>query len=448
MILPSWLIIICIIPLFFISIIIFSKNTFFFPYVLLTLIMLESFPLFRIASNAMGDYLSIPRIVTFVFLLSLLFAPKNKPKFKSRKVISIAFIFVIYFTTSALWSITPTHDFTRLMTFPMLFVSLWMVARITEDRRTTRHFLNAMILMGLFISLFSVLAFLGIGYYGRYGLTDETIGLIRTRPFNLNSNQAAYYIAICSIPLFASYLNRITIWKKLSNRWIILFIILNFAGVLATSSISSVVLLLIIGILSYILSPGFSRRIAITLSGGLLIIIMAVFFNLRSGFIDNIFLRKYLIETEVVGLDTEFLGGVYGGRGQFWSDAYDMFLSNPIVGCGLSSFNSITGKSTHNDILWALAEGGFIGLMLWLSLIYSAFKVSNHIRKISYRTQDPHLILWSNTLFVFIVASFAYSQLHAVHINKLFWVFLGLVAGISGTVNVKYLGEKTKDSKS
>lgn len=437
--LPSWLIIICIIPLFFILINFFSKNTFLFPYVLLALIMLESFPPFRIASNAMGDYLSLPRIVTFVLLLSLLIAQKNKPKFKSRKVISIVFIFVIYFTTSALWSITPIHDFTRLMTFPMLFVSLWMVARITEDWRITQHFLNAIILMGLFISLFSVLAFLGIGYAGRYGLVNETIGLVRTRPFNLNANFASFYISVSSIPIIISYLYKIPIWKKVSNRLMILLVIFNFAGLLATGSMSGVILFLMILIISYITSPAASRKVTSAIIAGILII-MVSFFNFRNDFIENILLRGYQIQSEVVRQDKVFLGGVYGGRGHLWSDAYDIFLSNPIVGSGLSSFNSITGMSTHNDIFWALAEGGFIGLMLWLSLIYSAFKVSNHIRKISYRTQDPHLILWSNTLFVFIVASFAYSQLHTVHMNKLFWVFLGLISGICGTINKGYYG--------
>ena len=130
MALPFWLIIVCLMPLIIFLIIILAKYTYLFPYIILSLIMLESFPLFRIASDTMGNYISLPRIVTFVLLLSLLFAQKNKPKFKSRKVISIAFIFVIYFTTSTLWSVNPIIDFTKLMTLPMLFLTLWMIARI------------------------------------------------------------------------------------------------------------------------------------------------------------------------------------------------------------------------------------------------------------------------------------------------------------------------------
>ena len=62
-------------------------------------------------------------------------------------------------------------------------------------------------------------------------------------------------------------------------------------------------------------------------------------------------------------------------RIEMWSEGFEMITQNPIFGIGRGNFNSYTGSLiAHNSAIEIMGETGFIGLFLWISLIYIALK--------------------------------------------------------------------------
>jgi putative inorganic carbon (hco3(-)) transporter len=58
------------------------------------------------------------------------------------------------------------------------------------------------------------------------------------------------------------------------------------------------------------------------------------------------------------------------GRIQAWRDGIAYALANPLTGGGFDSWAWITEREWHSAYVEALAEHGFVGLLLWLSLLY------------------------------------------------------------------------------
>jgi probable O-glycosylation ligase (exosortase A-associated) len=65
------------------------------------------------------------------------------------------------------------------------------------------------------------------------------------------------------------------------------------------------------------------------------------------------------------------------GRIEAWQDGIEYALSNPLTGAGFNGWIYVTMRDWHSAYVEALAEHGFVGLFLWLSLLYgSIFSLS------------------------------------------------------------------------
>jgi len=73
-----------------------------------------------------------------------------------------------------------------------------------------------------------------------------------------------------------------------------------------------------------------------------------------------------------------------GARIQLWYEGWQMFLSNPIMGVGKDNFveHEPTRHVAHNSFVHVAAELGFIGLFIWIGLLYFSFKALNNTRKL------------------------------------------------------------------
>ena len=58
------------------------------------------------------------------------------------------------------------------------------------------------------------------------------------------------------------------------------------------------------------------------------------------------------------------------GRIEVWRDGLAYALANPITGGGFQAWVWVTNRDWHSSYIEALAEHGFVGLFLWLSLIF------------------------------------------------------------------------------
>jgi len=57
------------------------------------------------------------------------------------------------------------------------------------------------------------------------------------------------------------------------------------------------------------------------------------------------------------------------GRVQAWTQGFLMFFSNPLFGVGKGQFVSYHHITAHNSYMLALAELGFFGFTVWLSIL-------------------------------------------------------------------------------
>ncbi len=129
-------------------------------------------------------------------------------------------------------------------------------------------------------------------------------------------------------------------------------------------------------------------------------------------------------------LDDEFFvqsSGVVAGLGSLESRRYligkglYMFSEKPLFGNGLGSFRYFGGVSSavsHNDYIQVAAEQGFVGLVVFISLIgtylWTAFKV--------YRTNNENMWL----LLAMVGVSFYFLMINAYD-NVIFWTLLSII---------------------
>jgi len=95
---------------------------------------------------------------------------------------------------------------------------------------------------------------------------------------------------------------------------------------------------------------------------------------------------------------TSILEGDLGGRVSLWKESINAFLEHPITGVGAGAFRIVNpyGSAAHNTYLSVLAELGFIGFVLFISLLAI---VCHSIR---YQT-GSELKLWVTVLAILVI---------------------------------------------
>lgn len=126
-------------------------------------------------------------------------------------------------------------------------------------------------------------------------------------------------------------------------------------------------------------------------------------------------------------------------RYEAWSSGLAMFKRSPFVGVGPGQFAENHFMTAHNSFVLALAELGFIGLVLFVCLITITIKtlvvgirqlaaVPN--AKVAEVWGMALLASWAGILFQINTLSFAY--------HSVLWIFLGLVGAWTGAVRAHH----------
>ena len=124
---------------------------------------------------------------------------------------------------------------------------------------------------------------------------------------------------------------------------------------------------------------------------------------------------------EAAALSTEM-------RYEAWATGLDLFKSHPIFGVGARLFNDYHYLTAHNSFVLTLAELGFVGMFLFVTIIYMSMKtliVGMHT--LSGVQGTAAVQVWgmallaslSGIVFQINTLSFAY--------HSVLWIFLGLV---------------------
>jgi O-antigen ligase len=130
--------------------------------------------------------------------------------------------------------------------------------------------------------------------------------------------------------------------------------------------------------------------------------------------------------TEVVSVGETHL--YTAGRKHLWDESLAYFYESPIFGTGYRTFGKLTGLDTHNEYFKVLAEGGIIGIFIYLWLYFLALRSGWRL----YRNADEELLKAFGFGFVCavvgsIVVNFFGDRWSYLQIGGLYWIFWALV---------------------
>lgn len=157
--------------------------------------------------------------------------------------------------------------------------------------------------------------------------------------------------------------------------------------------------------------------------------------------------RRYGVWTMIPAVAAALPLLMFGGRGgsaaeistalryEAWSSGLAMFEKNPVVGVGAGQFVHNHWMTAHNSFVLTLAELGFLGMVLFVCMIYVTIK--SLIVGIHQLASVPGaevarvwgmglLAAWAGILFQINTLSFAY--------HSVLWIFFGLVGAWTGAI--------------
>lgn len=116
------------------------------------------------------------------------------------------------------------------------------------------------------------------------------------------------------------------------------------------------------------------------------------------------------------------------GRFELWRQAFDLFKTNPVLGCGFRSYSTIYGFDTHNNYVKVLAELGIVGFCLYLYLYYLAFNSGWRL----YQTSgDPYFrglgIGFAACVIANMICNVTHDSWSYINLMAHYWVLFGLV---------------------
>jgi probable O-glycosylation ligase (exosortase A-associated) len=126
-------------------------------------------------------------------------------------------------------------------------------------------------------------------------------------------------------------------------------------------------------------------------------------------------------------------------RLHFWAVAMDMAAANPILGAGFNSYNKAYDaydfsngqygkeRSVHSSFFGVLAELGYVGILLYGAILFSAFRACAQVRKFAAQHGEEaalgkSAIALETSLSAFVVGG----SFVAFQYNEMLWHMIGL----------------------
>jgi hypothetical protein len=172
-------------------------------------------------------------------------------------------------------------------------------------------------------------------------------------------------------------------------------------------------------------------------SGQLAILaVFGVYFARRFG------LRGLLLGA-LVGLPVLMLGGRGGEAAESssderlgcWAEGLAMWRANPLSGVGAGQFTEHHYLTAHNSFVLTLAEMGPLGLLLWTSAIYFAFKITIQIQRELATDKDAKAAcIWATALLASLAGTAVSALFLSMAYRTLLWIMLGLVGALYSAV--------------
>ncbi|MFC1849120.1 O-antigen ligase family protein [candidate division CSSED10-310 bacterium] len=301
-------------------------------------------------------------------------------------------------------SLNPYQTFQGLIHFTFLFLLYLLAVRFFRKLQNLEFLIKVLILLGIGQSIYGFTEYLS-GHH--YVVFDPMNNLRSVTGTFINRNHFAGYLEMsffCAIGLLIHRIKRLKLhrshsWRHhiltiFSDRNITLFFWLMCPIVIACGIVFSK-----------------SRSGIIFTALGILFFIFFHFLRKSSWKLAILFFCLIILSvywTGTAGLSDRFdhMAQHYFARQDFWVDTLHIFIHYPIAGTGMNTFDRVYPRHrlaydnvdpvhAHNDYLELLSEGGLIGLILLVSLI---FIISRQVKRNLDEIPDIYLSLFTGSL--------------------------------------------------
>jgi O-antigen ligase len=385
-----------------------------FPYAYVLVLGLD-----QLTPEGAGGVLTVPKVGAALLLVAYVLNMHRSPGLRSYRVFAPAALLLFYFTATMLWSLNSDGALVRSITFALLLTSFWLVAHFAQTLEDVWQFLGALVLFSLLTAVLAVLEFAaqytasGLGVY------------IRAESVTGNANSSAFSIALGVLVLIGLRMRGLSGWRWLPTRWHIPAVALGMAALLMTGSRGGL-LAFAAGFLVLVALTGMSWRNGLRLAviAGAVALALPVVNQILP--IPDNFNQRLLVPLQA-GSD------ITAGRLDIWGAALNEVSDSALGGYGLSS-STVVGaeRATHNSFLWALLEGGVIGLGIWCFLLLAAGWALWQARRQARRARDSRLEGTSVVLLALLMCGAAMAMSGNVEYHKHLWLILALAEALYG----------------
>ena len=164
--------------------------------------------------------------------------------------------------------------------------------------------------------------------------------------------------------------------------------------------------------------------------------VLGIFFARKLGW-------KGIVAGAAFGLVVMSLGGRSGEtanestelRYEAWRAGLDMFHSSPLYGVGHRMFSLHHDLTAHNSYVLVMGELGFVGMVLWLSMIYISIKIPwQAMRDLRHEPGAEVARAWALALLASWVGLCIQMMFLSFAYHTVLWLFLGLSGALYSSI--------------
>lgn len=347
-----------------VAVLLVSIVVFFNPFIgLLILIFLDAsgqliiLPGFGNLSKILGFYIIV------IWLLDVLLYKKS---IKINRTFWIVLAFFLWGMLSILWAVNPIISLGFIYHLISYIALYLLVINFVDSEDRFNWFIYAFLVGCFFMNSLAIIAFLKQDFYYFY----------RMSLLGLNPNGFAVLLCLAIFCLWYIFGSKL---KKYFHKILLILITIYFLfGVIFAQSRGAWIALVICFPIYFLIGKQkISKKIflivlVLLLIISILIMIVIIFPEYSMKLYDRLMTIRNPREAASI-------------RPYIWSVALEEWKKNPIWGIGLFNFSSVYIIDPHNIYVAILCELGLIGLIIWIFLLFSLYKIakSNKYRSLT-----------------------------------------------------------------
>lgn len=382
------------------------------------------------------DYTLTPRLISLSVVLILCVYLVFKERMINRMkidIISVSYIsYVLFSCLSGFWANTPTESiFENAKLVVALAVFLFAYYLFKSDKEHALELLAK-------ICVIIVLVECGLVSFQLSKLTVfSKDALYSVYGANSHKNLVSSFLYITLFFQMIGFFKLKKIWK-----WLTMLTIVLSLGMIVVIQTKAVWIALVVSCLLFVLLWLYYKRIKFKINIKWSMVTAIVLINIFFIFLQPKIIQKGLdfnqsqSQNDKAGSKKE----LDNERLQLWDKTYQMIHAQPFIGVGAGNWQihfpdatlkgmyraedlNFTFQRPHNDLLWIIAETGFIGLNLFLLFVVSLLLfLTNILKLVNERNKVIEVILTFVTIVGFFTAAFF--DFPKERIEHLIWINL------------------------